>query len=142
MVKIEDWAHIQGGKLVLGNRKRFEAEIKNCQDCDVIVTVKKRGKRSTQQNRYYWGICIAEIRLRLRELGYRMTAEDIHSMLKLKFIPVTLRDGEVLIATMPGSTAELNKSEMMEYLEQVIQWAQDTLEITIPPSDKTLSMDF
>jgi hypothetical protein len=70
-----------------------------------------------------------------------MTAEDIHTMLKLKFIPVILRDGDVLIATLPGSTAELNKSEMMEYLDQVIQWAQDTLEISIPPSDKTLKMD-
>ena|ERR1700683_4486711 len=142
MVKIEVWGHIEKGVLVLANRKRFEHDIRDCVDCEVIVTVKKRGKRSTQQNRWYWGICIQEIRLRLRELGHRMEPEDIHTMLKLKFLPVTLRDGDVLIATMPGSTAELNKSEMMEYLDRVIEWCRDTLELEIPPSDKTLAMDF
>lgn len=142
MVKIEQYAHIEKGKLILANRKRFEAEIADLPDQDVIIILKKRGKRSNQQNRYYWGICISEIRLRLKELGYRMEAEDIHTMLKLKFLPVTIRDGDVLIATMPGSTAELNKGEMMEYLDRVIEWARDTLEITIPPSDKTLSMNF
>jgi septum formation inhibitor-activating ATPase MinD len=141
MVKIEVMGHIEAGKLVLANRKRFEQDLKECKDCDVIITVKKRGKRSSEQNRYYWGICIAEIRLRLKELGYRMTAEDIHDMLKLKFIPVHLHDGEgTLIATMPGSTAEMNKTEMMDYLNQVIEWAADAIDCHIPPSDKSLSI--
>ena len=127
--------HIEGGKLVLANRKRFEQDIRDCKDCDIILTVKKRGKRSSQQNRYYWGICIAEIRMRLKELGYRMTPEEVHDMLKLKFIPVHLHDQEgTVIATAPGSTAEMNKTEMMDYISQVIEWAGDALDLIIPPS--------
>ena len=143
IIKIETFGKIEGGKLSIHGRKRFEEDLRECKDQEVIITVKKRGRRSDKQNRWYWGIVVTEIRLRLKELGHNLTADEVHTFLKEKFNPVNLisEHGE-LIATFPGSTTEFNKIEFSDYCERIRDWAAQTLEIVIPDADSSLALDF
>lgn len=133
-MKVEQYGYIKNGELILNNRKRFLSEVKSLPDCDVVITVKKQGKRSTQSNRYYWGVLIAEIRHEFLRRGMRHTPEEIHEALKLKFNAhkeIDHDSGEVLLE-IGQSTTEMNKEEFGQYLDAIIEWCSTSLEIVIP----------
>jgi hypothetical protein len=141
-MKIEALGYIKEGGLKILNRKRFEADLKEVKDCDVEVIVKKRGKRSSPQNRYYWSCVVDEIRRELKKRGTRATAEEVHEALKLKFNPVRVGDkesGEVLLE-IGGTTTAMNKTEFAEYLDRIIEWANTSLEIVIPEAGEQTKM--
>jgi hypothetical protein len=133
MLKVEQYGFIKDGELKILNRKRFDSEIKAFPDCDVQITIKKKGKRSTQQNRYYWGVIVDEIRHELLRRGNRFDAETIHEFLKQKFNSVKVvveTTGELI--EMGKSTTEMNKDEFTEYIERIREWAAQSLELNIP----------
>jgi hypothetical protein len=140
-MKIEHYGYIQKGKLHLQNRRRFEQEVNDAKDMDVSIIVKKRGKRSTVANNYYWGVVIEEIRHDLRNRGERVEAETIHEFLKGKFNPKKVMvetTGELL--ELPGSTTEMNATEFGEFLERVIEWCSTSLDLVIPPPNTQTEM--
>ena len=143
MTTIETFGKIEGGKLTLHNRKRFEQDLSECKDCEIILTVKKRGRRTSAQNRYLFGIVYTECKIRFQELGYRKTVDEVHIFFKRLFLPENILDQHgTVIGQWEGSTTELNKTEFSEYIERIREWAADNLEINIPDADKTLSMNF
>jgi hypothetical protein len=142
-MKIEYYGYIEKGTLHLENRRRFEQEIKSAKDMDVTIIIKKRGKRSSQANRYYWGVLIEEIRQDIKRRGERVEADTIHEFLKEKFSPNKTKieieaTGELL--ELPGSTTTMNVSEFSEYLERIIEWCATTLELVIPPPNTQTSL--
>lgn len=141
MTTVETLGKIEGGKLSLHNQKRFLQEIAQCKDCEIILTVKKRGRRTTQQNRYLFGVVYSECRHAFLDLGYRMTMDQVHLFFKRRFLPeyIVDKDGTV-IGEWEGSTRELNKGEFSEYIENIRSFAAEHLRINIPDADKNLSI--
>jgi hypothetical protein len=140
VIKIEAYGHVKDGVLSITGKSRFNEDLKALNDAEVMIIIKKRGKRSNPQLRYYWGVVVQEIRIEFRKRGIRATSEEIHEALKLKFNPVKTIDensGEVLLE-LGGTTTEMNVGEMSEYLERVIEWCSKSLEIIIPePGSQT-----
>jgi hypothetical protein len=141
MTKLTAYGEVKNGGLTITNEKRLSEDLKKFPDCDVEMIIKRKGQRSNPQNRYYWGIVITEIKLRLRELGNDFDSETVHEFLKQKF------NGEKIIIPGTGeiievgqTTTELNKEEFSIYLEQVIRWANQTLEIIIPEAGEQTQM--
>jgi hypothetical protein len=141
MTKIEAYGKVEGGRMTLHNRKRFEQELMTVKDCEIILTIKKRGLRSNQQNRYLFGVVYAECRHAFLDLGYRMTADQCHNFFKRMFLPENIvdKDGTV-IGEWEGSSAELNKEEFSQYIESIRAFAAENLSIDIPDADKSLSI--
>ena len=136
-MKIEVHGSIEDGKLLITNRPLFISILKSIPDCNVIITIKKSGKRSPQSNRYYWGVVINEIYTELKIRGNRMEREQVHEMLKQRFNVGYVRNaGGDVIGNYPKETSELNSAEFTEYVEKCIEWATTVLEITIPFSNK------
>ena len=83
--------------------------------------------RSNPQNRYYWGVVIDILS---SELGY--TPEEIHEILRYKFIPkrdILIKDDDFKISR---STTSLTTVEMENYLSSVREWASIYCGINIP----------
>ena len=75
-----------------------------------------------------------EIRIEFLRRGNRYQPEEIHEALKLKFKAhkeIDTNSGEVLLE-IGQSTTEMNKEEFSAYLDRVIQWCNESLEIIIP----------
>lgn len=108
--------------------------------------------RSLNQNAYYWGVVLPAIKDGLRELGLRLSIEmtdewlvknlveadsaTIHKVLKDKFCDKTEVDwssGDVIMKT--PSTAKMSTQDFSDYISQVIQWANEVLEISIPSNN-------
>lgn len=118
-----------------------------------ILIQTKQANRSLNQNAYYWGVVIPSIQAAIHDLGERLTLNEtedwlidfltstnkdfVHLFLKNKFIDkikVDAETGEIL--TTKISTANMTKEEFSLYLDRVIQFANQTLEIYIPEANQ------
>lgn len=133
------------GALRIYNRPLFEEEVRAMsREKDLAVTVEVKPKkrfRSDVQNAYYWGVVVAMIADRLRELGHDVDRDLAHEFLKGRFLFSELTDpstGEVM--RIPRKTSELATGEFMDYLEHVKQFAAETLDIYIPDPNEQLEI--
>lgn len=139
MAIIKHYGEIEQGKLLVYNRQRLNSDIAQMKDCEVEITIKRKGRRSLQQNRYYWGCVIPEILNDLKRRGNDFDADTMHEYLKQQFNydkVIIEETGQVL--EMPKKTSELNTEEFTEYLFKITQWAAETLSLYIPePNTQT-----
>ena len=133
------------GALRIYNRPLFDEEVRAMsREKDLAVTVEvkiKKRVRSDVQNAYYWGVVVAMIVERLRELGHDVDRDLTHEFLKGRFLYSELTDpntGEVM--KIPRKTSELATGEFMDYLEHVKQFAAETLDLYIPDPNEQLEI--
>ncbi len=133
------------GALRIYNRPLFEEEVRAMsREKDLAVTIEvklKKRFRSDVQNAYYWGVVVAMISQRLRELGHDVDRDLTHEFLKGRFLYTEFTDptsGEVM--KIPRKTSELATEEFMEYVEHVKQFAAETLDIYIPDPNEQLEI--
>lgn len=132
----------QHGTFTLHNRKRFEQWCS--ENKGKLVRIKferKSSKRSLPQNSYYHGVVVQEVRLGLLGIGYDMTNEEVHHFLKMKFNPVQVASIQGEVIELPGSTTEFTKTSFGEYIDKIVQWAAEYLNVTIPMPNQTLMME-
>lgn len=145
MEKLELYGSIdENGALSIHNRQRLLEWARQYPGKNVVIKFERKGsKRSSPQNRYYWGVVIKEITLRLRELGHQwLTDEDVHDIMKLKFNyeQIISEQGEAL--ELPKSTTTLTKTQFAEYIDNIRMWASGFLSIDIPDPNQDLTMQF
>ena len=121
---------------MLTDRRAFDETIRSLKSglqVEVEVT-RLLATRSSQANRYYWGVVVKAL---CDLTGY--TPEEIHEILKQKFIPKALavcRDGEVLAEfVMGGSTRGMDSAQFAAYVEQIKAWAAADLACYIPDAE-------
>lgn len=100
------------------------------------VTIKAyRRTRTSQQNRYLWGVVYPAFVQFRQEQGEEFDTAMAHDFFKLKFLRQTVvnkETGEVLGTTVP-STTKLNTAEMAEYIDKIVAWCAD-YGISVPPA--------
>jgi len=104
---------------------------------DVIIRHSTK-QRSTEQNRYYWGVVVPIVRRGLRDAGYAVTDKDTHLALKHQFLSVDCNFGLHLTP----STTELSTDEMNEYVENIRVWAWENLKVSIPEPGEQVELKF
>lgn len=127
-------ATVANGRLHIRQRRQFDALVRMLDDRGTYeVTVRRlRATRSSQANRYYWGVVIA---LLAEHTGY--TPEEMHEACKQLFVPKQLdlcsAEGEVVhTTTMGGRTATLTTAQFTAYVDQVRRWAAEELGVETP----------
>jgi hypothetical protein len=119
--------YVKDGKLNLNGRGRFDLFIGTLNGKKVQVTVKPyRARRSEQQNAYYWG---AVLKVISDHTGY--DCEDLHNHFKAHFLKRHVGN-----LTSFRSTTELNKVEFGEYLDKIIRFASERLDVRVPTPDE------
>ena len=131
------------GKLTIIRRKQFLEELFMFAGKKVEIRVeKKRKKRSTLQNAYYWSVVIPMVKKGYYDVGDIYTLKETHNELKKMFIikeKVNYKTGEIKQIT--GSTTELTTTEMMEYFAQIQQFAAEYLSIVIPDPGQQIEIE-
>ena len=130
------------GEVLIRNRKQLQSEVVASGWKEFAVTItKKRKNRSYEQNRYYWGVVVAMIRDRFRELGNDVSSEETHDYLKNTFNYkefVHEATGEVI--KIPMSTADLTTSAFMDYLAKIQTFSAQILDIRIPDPNEQMEL--
>jgi len=131
------------GILQIPNRKRLQSDLQRFAGCSIELVIKKKNRRSTQQNRYLWGVVYKEVEIRMRELGNDVDSDLVHDFFKDKFLQRELiGEGGEVIDKIPGSSKELNKTDFIEYVDKIILWSAETLSISIPAPNTDLQLQF
>ena len=105
------------------NFKSYREWLKTLACKTVQITVKRLGKqRSTEQNRYYFGVVISMLS---DESGH--SRDEMHSAMKLKFL--SYYDQGLLFTR---STTELTTKEMEAYIEDIKRFAMEFYNLYIP----------
>jgi hypothetical protein len=133
--------HVKGGRPP-NNAARLNEAFKSFEGKDVVVTVeKKKSKRSDAQNRYFHGVIIPVIQHGLIEAGWNeaRSSEWTKDFIKLNCLIkqyTNEKTGEVKDCI--GKTSGLTKSEFMDFVADVQQWAAESLGIYVPePNEQT-----
>jgi len=133
---------VKDGKLHIINRKEFDADLNGFEGSRVILSLKKyRKSRSNKQNNYYHGVVINCVRDGLVDMGFDrhlLSAENIHEMLKAKFLVNEVANDNGEFISLTRSTTDLTTTDFMEFIDAIHRWAEEFLNITIPlPGEQT-----
>ena len=121
--------------------KRLRSEVgKAFAGKDIVVTFARPKKtRSSEQNRYYWGVVVRMVCEGFQALGNPVNpdsvedAELVHTYLKGRFLePIRVADANREVHDLGYTTTNLSTSQMMDYIAQVQQFAAEFLNIVIP----------
>lgn len=125
---------IEAGELKIKNRQKMLEYMKTLPDGWYRLELKKTTQRSLPQNNYYFGVVVYEIRKRLEDLGNDFDSEMVHDILKQRFnsAPVVGPGGEI-IGEAGKTTTEMSKEDFGIYLDKIIAWAAEFLDLNIPP---------
>jgi len=109
----------------------------------VIKIEKAKKKRSTQQNRFYYGVIIPIVQNCLKEAGHIMTNESTHDLIKLKFLKEALfvneETGEVIERI--KSTTELSTSQFMDLLAEINNFTFEYFGVSLPSPNDDLTLN-
>lgn len=141
---IEFNGHIdENGTPKIYHKKELDEWFKNNAGKDFRIKVeRKRKKRSTPQNAFYWAVVVPMIKDRLNELGHEFNDDDTHDALKAKFNTVEIINKDEVSDEIVKSTTKLTTVEFMEYLDKVMRWASEFLGIVIPEPNSQTEIDY
>jgi len=141
MKDLKYFGKVDDGKLTIFQRNDMVSGLQNLGSGFVEIIIRLAGKRSSPQNRYYWGAMLPIVKEGLKELGIDMSKEQTHEMLKYKFIKreFITSDGDIL--QIIGSTTELSTKEFNEYIESIQIWSAEYLNVNIPDPNEQIEIE-
>lgn len=105
----------------------------------VRVSIKKAHRgRTLNQNGYYWAAILPAIRDGMEEMwGENLSVDEVHLFLRSRFLdkPVVNRETGEQMGSTAGSTAKLDVSEFVTYLDSCIKFAGEYLNVEVPEAD-------
>lgn len=130
------------GVATVFNRAQLEQWFLDNKGKQFTLKIERRiRKRSTPQNRYYYGIVIPLVRDAMNSYGNEMTLESTHEYLKKEFNWVEMETRPGYYVKVPQSTTKLSTADFMVYLDKIYVFASEVLGIVIPQPNQQLSID-
>ena len=135
-------SEVKNGSLTR-NRNLIKDAISTFEGKQLVIKIEKfKKKRSTQQNRFYYGIVVPIVQNCLKEAGHIMTNESTHDLIKLKFLKETLfvneTTGEVIERI--KSTTELSTSQFMDLLAEINNFTFEYFGVSLPSPNDDLTL--
>ena len=135
-------SEVKNGTLIR-NVNLIKDAIQTFEGRQIIIKIEKaKKKRSTQQNRFYYGVIIPIVQNCLKEAGHVMTTESTHDLIKLKFLKETLfvneTTGEVIERI--KSTTELSTSQFMDLLAEINNFTFEYFGVSLPSPNDDLTL--
>ena len=148
MRKISIKTKVVNGRLESG-RDTLKAAIESHEGKRVEITVARaKNTRTNAQNKWYWGVAVEMVRLRLLDLGSRYSSEQTHDKLKYWIaehapdimLEETIIEETGVVLSSVRSTTELTTTDFMAYKLAIQQWAAENLDINIPDPNEQIEI--
>lgn len=129
--------------------KRLRAEVSAfLNGCEIEAIFRKKKKhRTSEQNRYYWGVIIPYVADAFGDLGNPVSSSNpddlqaVHEFLKRRFLqPDTVHDVNGEVHVLRYTTTNKSTSEMMDYFAQISQFASEYLNTVIPEPNEQIEI--
>tara|TARA_R100000781_G_scaffold22504_1_gene16721 strand:+ start:61 stop:444 length:384 start_codon:yes stop_codon:yes gene_type:complete len=121
---------IINGKLILNNERSFKDKLIEFEGKEVEIRIKVRtNNRSKEQNSLYW----KWINILSNETGFQV--EEMHELVKYKFLQRNIVNNDGVEEVILKSTTTLTVSEFNKFMNDILYWSNDTLNINLPSND-------
>jgi len=143
-MNFEILTEIKNGKITR-NRNLITDALATYEGKECIIKIEKPKKtRTSQQNRYYWGVMLPIVQRCLKVSGHFMTINDTHELLKLKFLKeiVFIDESTGEVTERIKSTTELSTVQEMEYFGNIQDWTREYFNTEIPDPNEDLTLNF
>lgn len=124
------YGRVENGKLISSlnekSLKIFEGE-----EVEIRIRVRSNN-RSNEQNSLYW----KWIEILSNDLGYTKT--EIHELIKYKFLKRESKNKDGKSTVVIKSTSTLTIKEFNDFMNDILYWSNNTLEISLPHMNKDL----
>ena len=134
---------IKNGVLSIRNRKLFDKAVLSFGDCEIELKISKKSrKRTSPQNRYYWGVIVFYWQQILeQEHGDHVTQAQTHEFLKSNFNYFEIVNKEIgECLRLPNLTSENKTFEMEEYHKICRDKALEFFNVVIPLPNEQLEI--
>ena len=133
-MKHEFISPIKSGKFQPSTTRNILKVLSGLEGKKVRITIEKlSAKRSLQQNAYLH-LLFTIFTDALNDLGNDFRMEEVKAICKTKFCTIdviNIDSGEVIGQRIKG-TSEMNKMEMVDFIDNVIRWAASYFHIVLP----------
>lgn len=136
--------NVKNGNLVR-NRNLIKEAISAFENKEIVIRIeRKKKRRSNPQNAFYWGVCLPLMQQALKESGNLMIINDVHELLKLRFLKETILTNEQTgeIVERIKSTTELTTSGFMDYISEITIFASEYFGVQIPQPNENITLNF
>jgi len=124
------YGKVSKGKLILDYPEKLVVLLASLENKRIELMVRKETTvRSSQQNRYLWGIIYAIIS---DNTGY--DPEQVHDAMKVKFASKHLDNGLVITER----TSKMDTARMTQYIDDIKRWAAEFLGLYIPDAGEVV----
>ena len=140
-MKTQVITHIKQGKIT--NPKVVRLAFDSLEDGSYIINIQGFKKRSLNQNSYYWSICVPLVKEGLKDMGFNEVKnnDDAHLVMKHLFLKKVIKSDvtgdEIVVET---STTDLTTNDFATYINEIIQWGAQYLNIQIPQPNEQLTI--
>jgi hypothetical protein len=130
--------HKNNGKWL--NTGKMTEHNRRLDDGSYRVMIEPASLRTSDQNRYYWGIVVNIVFKGLKDAGHNAVRDesDTHAVLKSLFLKVQFPGFGGELMEYVKSTTELSTIEFADYLMKIFIWAHEYLGVTIPKPNEQL----
>ena len=142
-LEVTGYGFVEDGKLTVDDRSALRAGLVvfNGEEVEYIIR-KRRYGRSNQSLRYYWGPVLGTIVARLKERHMDIDAEELHEMMKMRFLPkaIALTDDNGVVVdswVIGGSIRKLSQADFSDFIDRVKAYAWHELQVVIPDANNT-----
>lgn len=136
-------SQVKDGKLTR-NIPQLTEVIKSFEGKEITIKIEKRKKkRSNPQNSYLWSCVYPIVQNCLKEAGSTFSINDVHELLKCKFLKETIlvneETGECIERI--KSTTELSTVQFMEYIMEIQKLTEEWFGVIIPDPSTQLRIE-
>jgi len=113
------------GEFRIFNKNEFDAFCKNNPNKRFVIKLEQTSTdKTSNQLKYYWGVIVPRCQEQFEYYGSKYSRQETHE--QLKTVSPELTNSETT------SIKELSVTQMKNYIDDVIRWAAENLEIEIP----------
>lgn len=133
---------MNNGRLSTKVSEEIREFLESMEGKEIDINIKKaKSKRSLSQNAYYWAGVIPIVRQGFKDLGYLLSDEETHDVLKEKFIqPKMIMKDDEFVGNFRRTTTAMTKTEFSEYIEQIQQFGAEILGVQIPDPNTQVNL--
>jgi hypothetical protein len=146
MKKISITSSVVNGNLKR-NRQLIIDALKNFEGKNIQITIEKATKkRSNQQNRFYYGVCLPLLQKGLHDAtGEVRDINSIHYQIVLPLLSpkreiVNTQTGEIITEHLTSS--QMTTSEFMDFIVNIQKWSAEFLQVDIPNPNEQTTLNF
>ncbi len=143
-LRLTYYSDVKNDKLQENIRNKIAEDLSQFNNKRIEITIQQvKGKRSEQQNKYYWGCVVAYQQDCFKEMwGALFTKDQVHDWNKANIFCEEKIDEEGVVYKIPGKSSVKTTSEFEDRMELIRQFFKTHFDWKIPLPNEEIEIGF